>query len=327
MYSQEESLSSVDRKTIFSALVSQCKSCSAFYAYFHVFFLSFLALQLVSFLLFFSYFSRSIACAFAIALFFLTAFSYFVLLSFFKIKKPQQIISIRESFIEGCHNLDFLQTARIALQGICILEKEEHLFYAKEAIFSALTPLFSKCKVRLHWKNFLIIKEAFFFLSFNKAISHIEQNPLDLEAHTLLSEIYFAWSLLYLPPEKPLAWIPEEYFSSHMREKFLACSSRAVEECTILKEYGTSNRWLLLQLAKIYELREDIAKQTEQYEELRALFPEDIGILAELGVLYFIQGEHVKGLKIYEMIKDSDPQKATEVLSKYAFAPIEAAIS
>lgn len=327
MHTKEQGLSSNERKTLFSALIAECRSCSSFYAYFHLFFLSFLCVQLIAFLLFFSYLSKSIACAFALAVFFLTGFSYFVLSSFFQTKKPQQILSIRSRFLAGCQFVDSLQIARATLQGITLIEEEERGLYAKEAFFSALTPLFSKSKVRLHWKNFLAMKESLFILSFEQTISYIKQHPLDLEAHTLLAEIYFAWSLLYLSPQEEMPWIPAEYGSSVMQERFLACSSKAIEEFNILKEYGSSNRWLLTQLAKIYELRGETALQTLQYEELRSLFPEDPTVLAELGRLYFAEGQQGKGLKIYELLKDEHPGQADEVLSKYASLAIEPSFS
>lgn len=327
MYSKEQGLSSSERKTLFSTLIAECRSCSSFYAYFHLFFISFLFVQLIAFLLFFSYLSKSIACAFSLAVFFLTVFSYFVLTSFFQTKKPEQILAIRERFLAGCRFCDSLQVARATLQGIALLEEEERSLYTKEAFFSALTPIFSKSKIRLHWKNFLAMKETLFILSFEQTILYVKQHPLDLEAHTLLAEIYFSWSLLYLPPKETLAWTPAEYQSEAMQERFFACSSRAIEEFNILKEYGTSNRWLLTQLAKIHELRGEINEQTLQYEELKSLFPEDPRVLAELGQLYFAQGEQSKGLKIYELLKDSCPEEAEEVLSKYSSIAIQPCFS
>lgn len=318
---------------VFSSFIVQCKNCFRFYAYFHVLFISFLSIQLLSFLLFFSYFSKSIACASALALFFLTLFSYFVLLFFFQAKKPQQLLSIRNTLLESCQNLfiqknstdtPHLQLAQIVLESITLLSEEEHNFYKKEALLLTLTPLSGKCKIRLHWKNFLAMKEFLFSLVLEEITDHIKEVPLDLKAHALLAETYLQHSLLYIPPEiSSLPWIPAEYFSSLFHQKFLACSTRAIEECSILEEYGEKNIWLYTKLSKIYQLQGDTEKEIQCQEKLLSLSFNDQEALIRLGILYFKQGYNAKGLKIYEELKNNFPTEATQLIEYYPFSPFE----
>ncbi len=330
-FSEKPRASALD--SIFSSFIFQCKNCFRFYAYFHVLFISFLSIQLLSFLLFFSYFSKSIACASALALFFLTLFSYFVLLFFFQGKKPQQLLSIRNTLLQSCQTLfieknstdtPHLQLAQIILQSITLLSQEEHHFYKKEALLTPLTPLSGKCKIRLHWKNFHAMKEFLFSLILEEITDHIKEKPLDLKAHALLAETYLQHSILYLPPEiSSLPWIPTEYFSSIFHQKFLACSTRAIEECSILEEYGEKNIWLYTKLTKIYQLQGSIEKEIQSQEKLLSLSFNDQEALLRLGILYFKQGDNAKGLKIYKELQTNFPLEAAQLIEHYPFSPFE----
>ncbi|MES2199444.1 MAG: hypothetical protein V4489_04680 [Chlamydiota bacterium] len=328
-----EKTRSLTLESVFSNFISQCKNCFRFYAYFHVLFISFLSVQLLSFLLFFSYFSKSIACASALALFFLTLFSYFVLLFFFQAKKPEQLLSIRNTLLQSCRSMfaeknstdtPNLQLAQVILKTASLLSQEEHRFYQEEALLSALTLLTKKCKIRLHRKSFHAMKEFLFSLSIEQITDQIKESPLDLGAHALLVETYLQYSLLYLPPDMSSpTWIPPEYFSSLFHQKFLACSTRAIEECLILQEYGEKNTWLYTELAKIYQLQGNAEKEIQSQEELRTLSSNDPEVLLRLGVLYFKQGYNAKGLKIYEELLKSFPKEASQLIEHYPFSPFE----
>ncbi len=324
----KEKNSFIGIEPIFSKLISQSKSFSRFYAYFHVLFISFLSIQLLSFLLFFSYFTKSMACASALALFFLTLFSYFVLLFFFQGKKTEQLLLIRNTFLNSSKTLfshnSYLPIAKTVLKGVSLLSRQEHEFYKQESLLSALTPLMGKCKIRLHQKNFLLVKESLFSLALEQVTEEIKQNPLDLEAHALLVETYLQYGKLYLPPEpRSLPWISAEYFSFEFRQKFLSCSQRALEECLILEEYGEKNIWLYRQISNLYELRGEQEKEILAREELKFLSPEDPDALFRLGSLYFKLGYNAKGLKIYEELSRSFPKEAERLIGYYPFSPFD----
>jgi len=328
VFSKSNHLSSME--SVFVRFLSQSKSCFAFYARFHVLFISFLSLQLLSFLLFFSYFSKSVVCAFAIAIFFFTLFSYFVLLFFFQAKKPDQILHIRANFLQSVLPLlrgrnpdspSHLEVSQTASKAASLIIREECRFYKSEFFFSALSPLIGKCKIRLYWKSFHMMKEALFFMGVEQITARIKEKPTDPEAHALLAQMYSDWSLIYLPSKESLPWIPAEYFSEPMEEKFKACSSRAVEEYSILLELGEKNHWILSKLGKIYELQGKPEEEMKQYEQILSLNPEDEEALLRLGVLYFDQGYNLKGLKLYERFKELFPEKAEKLIESYPFSP------
>ncbi|MBS0628383.1 MAG: tetratricopeptide repeat protein [Verrucomicrobia bacterium] len=326
IFSEKEK--AITLESIFSSFILESKSCFRFYAYFHVLFISFLSIQLLSFLLFFSYFTKSMACASALALFFLTLFSYFVLLFFFQTKKPEQFLSIQNTFLQAYRSIHphstSLQIAQATLQAIDLLSQEEYRFYKIEPFLLALTSLVGKCKIRLYWKNFHAMKESFYSLGIEQIIDHIKKSPLDLEAHALLAEIYLEHSKLYLPPPSSfLPWIPPEYFSPLFHQRFFACSTRAVEECLVLQEYEEKNTWLFTKLAEIYQLQENAEQEIQCREELRSFAENDPELLFRLGVLYFKQGHNTKGLKIYEELQKDFPKEASLLIEHYPFSPFE----
>lgn len=336
-YEQAQTFSETNRSltldSVFSNFISECKRCFRFYAYFHVGFISFLSIQLLSFLLFFSYFSKSIACASALALFFLTLFSYFVLLFFFQAKKPQQFLSIGNNLLHCCQSIftkknstdtPHLELAHTILKSAALLSQDESYFYKENSPLLVLTPLMGKCKIRLHWKNFHAMKEFLFSLCIEQITMQIKQTPLDLGAHALLAETYLQYSMIYLPPEaSALPWVPAEYFSSIFHQKFLACSTRAAEECLVLQEYGEKNTWLYTKLSEIYQLQGDLEKEIQSQEELLSLSKDDPDLLLRLGVLYFKQGYNVKGLKVYNELQKNFPNEAMELITHYPFSPFE----
>ena len=306
------------------------KSCIRFYGLFHVSFISFLGLQLLSFLLFFSYFSKSLTAACGLALFFLTLFSYFVLLFFFQAKKPQQLLTIRSRFCETCQSLlaipkedpESLLTVSRALEEFAFfLGKKEPSFYASSFTIKALVPLALKFTIWLHWKNFHQMKELFLTQSIETIISLIKRAPTNLELHAALAESYTKLSKLYIHPQKiqedTLPWISPEYSSSFMNEQFLLYSGKAIEEFKILEDLAPKDPWVLVHLAEIYRLQEKAEEEIRHCEELLKLTPDNGDLLFQLGVLYFREGYSAKGLKMYELLQNDSSEKAGKLIQHY----------
>jgi tetratricopeptide (TPR) repeat protein len=307
------------------------KSCIRFYGLFHVSFISFSCMQLLSFLLFFSYFSKSLMAAFGLALFFLTLFSYFVLLFFFQAKKPQQLLTIRARFCETSQSLlhlskedpQALLTVSRALEEFALfLSKKEPSFYASSFTLKAFLPLALKFKIWLHWKDFLQMKQLFFQQSIEIIISLIKKAPTDLELHACLAESYTKLCKLYVHPQKMqmesvLPWISPEYSSSFMHEPFLLYSGKAIEEFKILEDLAPKDPWVLAHLAEIYRLQERAEEEIRHCEELLKLTPDNGELLFQLGVLYFKEGYSAKGLKMYELLQNDSSEKAGKLIQYY----------
>jgi tetratricopeptide (TPR) repeat protein len=307
------------------------KKHTRFYALFHIGFISFASVQLISFLLFFSFLSRSAILAFGLALFFLTVFSYFVLLFFFQAKKPQQFFEIRQDFATHCRSLLPFQTgtheyhlpmANALHYFTQCLSEEELSYYSSAGSIKALAPLLEKFNIWLHWKNFLIMKELLQLLRIEELVHLVKAEPLDLEAHAALASAYSSLSKLYLSPKKldpncSLLWISPEYDSDILQQKFLACTVRAIEECKILNEFAPQDPWVHAQLADLYHHQGDTENEMKQYETLLQIAPSDKEIQLRLGILYFKQGYHANGLKMYELLKKIKDKKAEELIQYY----------
>jgi len=82
-----------------NASLALFKEISRSYARFHLFFMILGTVELTSFLLFFSFFLTSSLIAFALAAIVFTVFSYFVLLFYFQIRKPELLQKLPDQFL------------------------------------------------------------------------------------------------------------------------------------------------------------------------------------------------------------------------------------
>lgn len=304
-------------------LLTKFKACSRFYAQFHIAFISFLFLQILSFSLFFSYFTKSTISALALALFCFTLFSYLVLLSFFQTKKTQELALIRDDFFQECQKIlskeentfiRHINLAVLAKEAVALLSQEELALYST-------SPAMAKLKARLHWKSFHILKELLLLLSIEELTLLIRQCPTDLQAHIAFAEVYTDFCKLYIPSDLPALKNLNEYFSPEWQQKFQFYSERAIIECKIVQEYGDKTPWSYTRLAEIYHLQENTKEEIAQYEEITSLNPHDSEALLNLGLLYFKEGQHGKGLKVYEQLQYLESEKATLLIEQYGIRP------
>lgn len=292
------------------------QSCIRFYEIFHVGFISFLCLQLVAFLLFFSYFSKSLMAACGLALFFLTLFSYFVLLFFFQAKKPQQFSSIQTQLLSFMTQEDGFLRSQILEEFEHFLATEEPIFYRSSCPISALAPILQKFNIWMHWKHFQQMKEILLEHSILELNSLVKKTPTNLEVHGKLAETYTKLCKLYLPP-KTLSWVSPEYASPRLKELFQMYSQKAVEEFKILEDLSDQDPWALAGLAEIYRLQQKAEEEICQCEKLLKLTPENSDLLLQLGILYFQKGHASKGLKIYEALQKDPSNKAEQLIQYY----------
>ncbi len=305
--------------------------CNRFYALFHTIFFAFLALQAINFLLFFSFFSKSSTWAFALGFFFLTLFSYFVLSFFFQAKKPQQLLEILEEFTQSCHNsISFakgsheyhLSIANALHHFVHYTIQQETAYYACPPFLKPLSPLPEKWQIWSHWQNFHMIKERFLTRATQELIQLVKAHPLDPEAHAALASAFAELSTIYLSPKETesrqnWAWIPPEYATEEMHEKFLASSRQAIEELQILQDLQGQNPWIHAQLATLYHYRKEKELEILQYELLSQMQPSDVAVLLKLGTLYFEQGHFAKGLRIYDQVMHINLEQANALIACY----------
>ncbi len=307
------------------------------YALFHIAFFTLGLVELFAFVLFFSFLTQSAVFAFTIAGLFFTGFAYFVLLFYFQAKKPQQLIDLKESFIEQCRSIlpfdkkDYdYHTAHIHAFYLLFSQfhRQEYAFYSLSQSFKTLSLLAKKFSVWTHWKDVHQFKEVILKAIIREYVHLVQIKPTDLEIHAGLATAFLSLTQLYIDPRKKTPeeehlFVSPDYLSEEMNEKFKTAAFRAIEELRILDTYAPNDPWVHSQLASVYQDLGLTDKEIEEYEAILKLAPKDHEILFRLGVLYFAQGRNAQALNLYEKLKDITESKAEELLSYYGAAFID----
>lgn len=314
-----------------ASTLDQFKAITRHFALFHLLYFGLALLEIFLFLLFFSFFAKSALMAFCLAGFFLTGFSYFVLLFYFQAKKPQQMFQLRSQYRIACKKaLPFspgtseyhLSLAQAFYRLIEALDKQEQTYYPFLSSFKTLAPLMEKFSIWAHWKDVHSMKELLLFFALEEQMQLVKAMPTDIEAHASLANAYVALSKLYMDPNKkdltePPIWVSRDYSSPEMQQKFQTAAECAIEEFTILDDYTPRDPWVHAQLASLYHDLELPEEEIREYETLLAISPDNKEVLLRLGILYFQQGHNSRGLKIYEQLKREEGAKAEELISYY----------
>ena len=113
---------------------------SRLYVIFHWICLGLITGEMALFLVFFANWARSSTLAIILAVIFLTMFSYFVLKLYFQAKKPEQLLQLRENYINACKDVihyqdhdskDFSMLAHVVHAFmLCFNELELSILYA-----------------------------------------------------------------------------------------------------------------------------------------------------------------------------------------------------
>ncbi|MBI3236505.1 MAG: hypothetical protein HYZ48_02180 [Chlamydiales bacterium] len=311
--------------------VEEFKAITRQYAVFHIGFFILACLELLGFALFFSLLTRSAILAFSLAGIFLTGFAYFVLLFYFQAKKPEQLLAVRETFLQSCagflpfekgssHRHLYLKQALYDLFNR--LHRQEYFYYRFPSHFKTLAPLMQKFSVWCHWKDLHQMKEFLLWMMIKEGIELVKMAPTDLDTHMSLANVYRFLASHYQDPriahpEAEHLWVSPEYHSLEMQEKFKKASQRAIEEYQILDHYAPNEPWVHAQLASIFRDLKLETQEMQAYEAILKLSPEDPQALFRLGVLYFRQGFHAQALSLYDKLKVQGSNRAEELLSHY----------
>ncbi len=285
------------------------------------------------FLFFLPFLNRSAVLAFALGGLFLTCFSYFVLLFYFQAKKPQQLMELKDQFLQSCKQLiptpsgvaqHHLSIAEAFSKLSHYLQDYEWNFYKIPSPVKFLSPLISRFSAFCYWEDVFKIKHLLLCASVEEHIKQIRTTPTDLEVHASLANTYVALSKLYREPLRS-SHHPRMERSRRLQplfeEKARTFSRLAIEEFKILSQYAPNDPWVHEQLASGYG---DLGLPEEEVKEIELLFklrPQDKEILFRLGILYFQQGLNAKGLLVYEELKQANYKKAEDLISSYGEIP------
>lgn len=285
------------------------KKTARFYFWLHVNFTLLLILECVAFILFFPFLQQSYWIAFALAVVFLTGFTYYVLSIYYKTTKGSDFQKIRDLFLEK--NLtgigdDPLVHSRVAGNAIRVSENlkgVEYVLLKPPRWFSFLDTPLESLSVWAFSQDVFLMRTEFLHLSIYQYIEQIVRDPMDLEGH---QEIANAYVMLYTLLRE----------AGHVEEARKYCY-RAIEEFKILCEYAPHDPWVHTQLAYGYHDLKMPKEEIREYEILLKLSPYDRQMLYDLGVLYFEQGMNAQGLKIYDDLKRVNPQRAEALIQHY----------
>ncbi len=292
---------------------------------FNLSFLTLCTLELLGILLL-SYLSKPLFIAICLAGLCLTIFSYFLLSFYVDAKKQDQMAEIKRRYLNTCKELtvneenESLTLASLLRHLADQIELKKWLF-ASASFFVFLKPLIEKCIIWMHWKEIQQMKELLLLEAIEYHLDLVKSQPVDLEAHAVLSHTYLALAKIYRPAID-LSWVPAAYSSSEMLEKFNACTDRAIQEFKILDALAPNEPWVHTQLANIYHDLGMLDEEVLEHEALLKLSPDDRELQFRLGVLYFHQGEIAKALLLYEQLKNAHDRRAAELITFYDAAPL-----
>lgn len=311
--------------------IQQFAKIQLFYQKFHAFFALGIFSELLAFIFTFHYFPKSSILAFFISGIFLSIFSYFVLLSYFQVKKPQQFTQLKEEFLLGCKNFisvengpdlyhfSFSHALHRLVSRFSISDSISQNWIKKSELLSRLI---LKWKIWTEWRDLLKMKELLLLSVTHEHFALIKCTPTDIETHASLADTYRLLSKLYVDPQKltmneNITWMPKRFYSEEMFQKSNHFLGRALEELLILNDFAHNDPWVHAQLASVYEELKMPEKEMLEYEKILELSPEEKEILFRLGTLYFEQGQIAKGLRVYEKFKKIHPSKAHELIGYY----------
>jgi tetratricopeptide (TPR) repeat protein len=331
-------------KTVFNEHISRlCKAATqtfdtivTFYVYFTTAFAILAFIEFLFIVIFFSFFTHSSILAIALAVTFLTAFSYLVLRLYFQAKRPEQFLELRSDFVLACKEIinyqegipeHHMALATASYRLAAKLQGKEYSYYLPPAWLDTFTPTLEKFSCWWHWYDVHKMREHLLLYSIEEHLKLVKCEPTDLEVHATLANAYVILSSLYSSPKKieqyeEDRWVPIERFSEEMKEKFRITAEHAIEEFKILNDYAPNDPWVHAQLAYSYHDLQMPEEEIKQYEVILSLRPDDKDTLFKLGVLYFQQGFNAKGLQVYEDLKKTHYKKAEDLIKFYGALPL-----
>lgn len=301
--------------------------------FFHLLFISIGVLELLFSIIFFSFLIAHSLLAFALALLFLTAFSYCILRLYCQTRKPEQLKDLKNNFSETSKKLLDYQKGvgecHIALADTyCRLEQslngKEYTFYSTPKLFSFLAPYIKILSCWMHWPDVFSMQEMALSAAIEEQIQLVKCDAISLDAHTGLANAYILLSQLYMShlnendgEDEEKHWKPARRHSEEIKHKFRINAERAIEEFKILSIYAPNDPWWHEQLAYSYCDLQMPLEAIAEYELILKFNPNNSEILYRLGILYFRLGRNAQGLQTYEQLKHSHYKKAEMLIAEY----------
>ncbi len=282
--------------------------------FFHSLFVGLGAISLISFLFFFSFLSDSFLMGIFIACFFFAFVLYFVLKLYFQEQKPIELVQLRDDFLRHYHNDPQAKQEAIGA-FIKLLDESKIDYLALPSFLDFVRPSLENFLSKYHWKDVHLFKELFLRAQLDQKIKDVITAPTDKKSHSNLASSYMALAEHFHLPLESLNSTSNT--AKTFWENFQTFSRLAIEELLIVKEYAPDDLWTCTKLAECYLWLGMLDQAIVEYETMLEEKGDDQEALLSLGTLYFKQGLHGKGLKIYEELQKYAPTKAEELISLY----------
>lgn len=294
----------------YRAILFGFKKISHSFVKFHLWFVAGFAIELCLFFSFLPWLLHTNLVALALGGFFLTGFSYFVLLFYYQAKKPEQFLELCQQFLNSCKQMlppgeHHLSVADALVKLAAYLQDFELHFYKTPKI---LTKFVSYSAVRFFKTDVFQMKLFLLEQAVKEHFKQIRLTPTDLEVHASLANTYVALSKVYKA-------------ANDLKYKDIV--RLAIEEFSILSQYAPNDPWVHEQLATGYCDLEMPVDETREMEILLKLRVQDKEVLYRLGQLYFKQNLNAKGLQVYEELKKANFKKAEELISSYGLTQVQ----
>jgi tetratricopeptide (TPR) repeat protein len=326
---QEEDLFQHSLPNYYRSFLKNFRKASISTLKIHLLFFSLFSVQLICFFALLPLKSSSLFFAVFISTFFLSFFTYIVLLFYFQAKKPEVLFSLQEEFIVSCRRMlsspvgnagHHLTIAEALIRLSTYLQDFEWGFY--KLPFKSL--FVTRISAYFHFHDVFEMKEWLLESAIHEHLKQIRLTPTDLELHASLASTYVAMSKLYKDPLSMGSHPRSGHFrkkEGEFEERAQQYSRLAIEEFTILSHYAMDDPWVHEQMAMGYRDLKIPEKEIEEMETLLNLKPRDKEILYRLGKLYFSQKYNAKGLQVYEELKKTNFKKAEDLIATYGKTP------
>jgi tetratricopeptide (TPR) repeat protein len=301
----------------YRAILRDFRKTTRSFVTFNLLYLSAFLSEVTLFFFFLPSLVKSAIFAFALGGIFLTCFSYFVLLFYLQAKKPEQLLHLKDRFLQSCRQIlslppgeaqHHLSLADALSKLATYLEDFECNFYKSARTARIFPRLISRFSSYCYGEDVFKMKLLLLQAAVDEHLKQIRMTPTDLEVHASLANTYVALSKLYKEDLE--------------EEKHQRIARLAIEEFSILSNYAPNDPWVHEQLAIGYH---DLGMPKEEMTEVEILLKlraQDREILYRLGSLYFKQGMNAKGLQIYEELKKANYKKAEDLITSYGhFSP------
>lgn len=278
--------------------------------YFHFGFAALISIEVILLGLFLPVLIDAFFLGLGVSIIFFTSLLYCILRIYYNEKKPEELYTLRDEFLEECRTFISQKITPeelpSALSDCAYFAAEDFQKSSFDTIvlpqfFAWAQPKFNKLLQNTLRGDIEKITELFLFSSIEEEVRLVKEHPIKIETHGRLASLFMALADIY------------EANSSNAKEALL----NAVEELKIITHLAPKNSAAHEALAQCFAKLHNGELELKQYELLYQLKPHDPTLLFQLGKRYLTKNETGKGLAIYEELKNQDLQKAQELLSFY----------